>query len=195
MRRFSPQEFEKYVARYLRHMARIDGWNRHVFEVRHREIVGHAEDRFEMDVTVRFRTLGVDFLLLIECKHLARKVEREAVLVLNDKKEAVGAQKGVIFSTSGFQSGAIRYAGKRGIALIDCSHRSKEPVTIIGAEFVPMLHMNTSPPPIEPSCTDWTVHWKGQRFCAEHWFAARLLFRDSSALEPLPQFWPPTALG
>ena len=35
-----------------------------------------------------------------------------------DKIRATGAQKGILISTSGFQSGAIKYASEHGIALI-----------------------------------------------------------------------------
>ena len=43
---------------------------------------------------------------------------REKVVILNDKLKSLGAQKGILLSTSGFQSGAIQYAKVHGIALI-----------------------------------------------------------------------------
>ena len=60
----------------------------------------------------------MDFLVLIECKRQTRPIERHVVQVLTDKMRAVGAQKGIIFSTSDFRSGAIAYAQKHGIALV-----------------------------------------------------------------------------
>jgi restriction system protein len=57
-------------------------------------------------------------LVLAECKDHARPVEREDVQVLADKLRAAGAQKGMLFSTNGFQKGAIDYARSHGIALI-----------------------------------------------------------------------------
>ena len=56
--------------------------------------------------------------VLIECKRYGRPVEREKVAVLADKLRALGAHKGMMFSTSGFQKGALTYAQKHGIALV-----------------------------------------------------------------------------
>jgi restriction system protein len=69
-------------------------------------------------VTVRFSALGADFLVLVECKHEQRKVERQQVQVLHSKMQSVGAQKGMLFSITGFQSGAIQFADAHGIALV-----------------------------------------------------------------------------
>lgn len=56
--------------------------------------------------------------VLGECKQYKNRVNREKVVVLADKVRALGAQKGILLSTAGFQSGAIQYAKKHGIALI-----------------------------------------------------------------------------
>jgi restriction system protein len=40
------------------------------------------------------------------------------VQILSDKLRAAGAQKGMLFSTNGFQKGAIEYARSHGIALV-----------------------------------------------------------------------------
>ena len=76
------------------------------------------DGQYRIDVTVRFAQLGADFLVLAECKDHARPVEREDVQVLADKLRAAGAQKGMLFSTNGFQKGAIDYARSHGIALV-----------------------------------------------------------------------------
>jgi restriction system protein len=87
------------------------------FRVEEQEIVSAADGRYRIDVTARFRALDADFLVLVECKDHTRPVEREDVQVLADKKRAAGAQKAMLFSTNGFQSGAIEYAASHGIAL------------------------------------------------------------------------------
>jgi len=56
--------------------------------------------------------------VLIECKRYNRPVEREVILSLNSKLHDVGAHKAMIFSTSGFQKGALEYAAAHGIATI-----------------------------------------------------------------------------
>jgi len=80
------------------------------------------------------------FLVLVECKHHRRKVERQDVQVLHSKLQSVGAQKCMLFSTAGFQSGAIEYAGAHGIALIQVVDGSSSWVT--GRADAP-----TPPPP------------------------------------------------
>ncbi|MBQ3561321.1 MAG: restriction endonuclease, partial [Oscillospiraceae bacterium] len=55
--------------------------------------------------------------ILIECKKYRNSVKKEVVNALQAKLQSLGAQKGIIISTSGFQSGAVQYAEKHGIAL------------------------------------------------------------------------------
>ena len=88
------------------------------FSSKHLESVPGVDGSYVIDVTVRFSALGADFLVLIECKHERRKVERQDVQVLNDKVRSTGAQKGMLFSIAGFQEGAIQYADVHGIALV-----------------------------------------------------------------------------
>jgi restriction system protein len=88
------------------------------FRVEHQEMIRTADGAYRIDVTARFSVLDVNFLVLIECKDHARPVEREDVQILADKLRAAGAQKGMLFSTNGFQKGAIEYARFHGIALV-----------------------------------------------------------------------------
>lgn len=84
----------------------------------HLESIEGLDGDYTFDVTVRFSALGADFLVLVECKHEQRKVERQQVQVLHSKMQSVGAQKGMLFSITGFQSGAIQFADAHGIALV-----------------------------------------------------------------------------
>ncbi|NYZ63429.1 restriction endonuclease [Luteimonas deserti] len=88
------------------------------YESRHLDALAASDGEYVFDVTARFEALGAGFLVLVECKHHRRKVERQDVQVLHSKLQSVGAQKGMLFSTAGFQSGAIEYADAHGIALI-----------------------------------------------------------------------------
>lgn len=108
------KQFEMFVADALRSLgAGLDD-----FRLEEQELVVTDDGRYRIDITVRFTALGVEFLMLVECKDHARPVEREDVQVLADKKRTAGAHKGVLFSTNGFQRGAIDYAQRHGIALI-----------------------------------------------------------------------------
>ncbi|MEV6471555.1 restriction endonuclease [Streptomyces sp. NPDC051657] len=74
---------------------------------------------YTMDVVTRFRALGLaQFVVLWECKRKSRPVERSDVQILRDKLNELGAHKGVMMSVSGYQSGAVEYAKKHGIATV-----------------------------------------------------------------------------
>src|SRR5262249_44015072 len=72
----------------------------------------------QIDLLYKFRFAGVDYLTLAECKTNGRPLSRDYVQVLADKVRSLGAHKGVLFSTSGFQRAAIRYAEARGVGLV-----------------------------------------------------------------------------
>jgi hypothetical protein len=113
--------FELTAADYERAVAEIVRTaNQEVadWQVRHLESVEGVDGTYVIDVTVRFRLLGADFLTLFECKRHARPVERGDVQVLRDKLRSTGAQKGVLVAASGFQEGALVYARAHGIACV-----------------------------------------------------------------------------
>jgi len=94
------------------------------YESKHLEALPASDGEYIIDVTARFEALGADFLVLVECKHHKRKVERQDVQVLQSKLQSLGAQKGMLFSTAGFQSGAVAYADEHGIALVQLADGS-----------------------------------------------------------------------
>lgn len=117
----------------------------------HLEAVEGVDGSYVMDVAVRFSALGASFLVLIECKHEQRKVERQAVQVLHAKMVSTGAQKGMLFSVAGFQTGAIEYATVHGIALIQMAHASS---TWLTRSFGPSI-----PPPPAVDAPDYVGWW------------------------------------
>jgi restriction system protein len=102
----SPEDYEKAVAEMLR--ASEHGLAE--FDVTHRKVLQGQDGDYEIDVLARFKALGGDFKVLIECKHHRSPVKRDVVQVLKDRLHSTGSQKGMIFSTSGFQKGAIEYS-------------------------------------------------------------------------------------
>jgi restriction system protein len=107
-------EFERVVEEMLTSMGR----GLPDFRVERQELIVAPDGQYRIDLSLRFSQFGVSFLVLGECKNHVRPVEREDVQVLADRLRAAGAQKGMLFSTNGFQSGAIQYARVHGIALI-----------------------------------------------------------------------------
>lgn len=110
----TPIEFERHVRSMLDAM----GHSLLNYRSEHREIIQGVDGEYEIDVSARFDYLGMEFLVLIECKHYKNAVKRETLQALYDKMRSVGAQKCAVFTTSGFQSGALKYAKVHKIATI-----------------------------------------------------------------------------
>jgi len=89
------------------------------FQTEHRESIEGPDGTYEIDITARFKILGgAKFLVLVECKHHKNRISRDYVQVLHAKQVSLGAQKAMMFSTSGFNEGAVNYALQHGIALV-----------------------------------------------------------------------------
>lgn len=87
------------------------------FTIKHNQKVKTYDGTYQIDVLAEYTALGTHNTVLIECKKQARSVERDEVSSLYDKVKSLGAQKGILISTAGFQSGAVQYAKIHGIAL------------------------------------------------------------------------------
>lgn len=113
-RDMSLNEFEKFVMELFKSTVRD------ILNVRlnHNELIKTSDGEYQIDGTIRFDILGVHYLTLIGCKMYKGPIPREKVQILYDKLRAVGAQKGILVTTSYFQSGAINYASCHGIALV-----------------------------------------------------------------------------
>lgn len=73
--------------------------------------------RRQIDVKIIHRSRFHRFTTIVECKRWKEPVGRDRVDVLAAGIEALGAQKGAIFTTTGFEEGAIAYAKGKGIEL------------------------------------------------------------------------------
>lgn len=88
-------------------------------EVYHQKnYVGRVSKRqIAVDLSIKMNIGGADFLVLIECKCYTHSVGVDDVEEFHSKLDDIGAHKGILVTTSGFQSGAIKTAMGRGIAL------------------------------------------------------------------------------
>ena len=111
----TPEEFELCVLEWVKR-SNPGGMN---FEATHLKILHGDSGDYEIDILVTFEFFqGAEFKTLIECKKYGRAIEREKVMVLCEKVKDSNAHKGMLVASSGFQSGAIEFAQKRGIALV-----------------------------------------------------------------------------
>jgi hypothetical protein len=81
------------------------------------EIVEGARGAHAIDVYVTFKQYGINSVWIVECKYWNRRVSKEKVMALSGIVADCGADKGIIISKNGFQSGAVRAASKTNIIL------------------------------------------------------------------------------
>jgi restriction system protein len=113
----TPKELEHRVGRWIRSSLARDGIQNVTIEPQG-VVTGDGGD-YKIDSLVRITFLrGAELVLLAECKHQKRPVERDELLILEAKLTDVGAHKGILFSTAGFQSGALTYAEAKGIGTV-----------------------------------------------------------------------------
>jgi Restriction endonuclease len=118
----SPLDFEKYSLEILK--SNVRGFENVKFQ--HDVKIETDDGNYQIDGFIEFEVMGVKYKTLVECKHYKKPISREVVQKVYDNLRALGAQKGIIISTSNFQSGAILYARKHGIALIQMTEAGEQ---------------------------------------------------------------------
>lgn len=113
----SPTDFEQYALSVLRKQF-TEKENIENFSIEHNAHIDAYDGTYQIDGLIKYSLLGVEFKVLVECKRYKNSVKREQVQALKGKIDSIGAHKGIFISTSSFQSGALEYARKHGIALI-----------------------------------------------------------------------------
>jgi restriction system protein len=107
-------EFEIVVKQWLE----SSGSDLKDLQVQH-DIKSETHDgTYQIDVFATFDAFGSEFKVIVECKKHKNAISRATVQVLHDRIRSLGAHKGMLFATTGFQSGAIKYAKAHGIALV-----------------------------------------------------------------------------
>ena len=110
----TPDDYERQVVVWLRQQHRFES-----FEVHRQEKIRGSGGEYTFDGVAKFTALGgAEFIVLVECKQHRRRVARDYMLTLHQKQQDVGAHKAMMFSTAGFQRGALEYAQKHGIAAV-----------------------------------------------------------------------------
>jgi len=112
----SPREYELQVLTWLKKAGERELED---FKATHLGKLRGQGGKYAFDVLVTFGLLsGARMIVLVECKRHKRPVERNEILVLEGKLLDVGAHKGMMFSTAGYQRGALELASAKGIATV-----------------------------------------------------------------------------
>ena len=112
----TPTEFELHCMEILRGYAEEEKLP--AFNIEHDVMLTASDGTYQIDVYATYTALGAEMKILAECKQYKKRVGRDKVEVLESRLRSLGAQKGILLSTAGFQSGAIDFAKAHGIALV-----------------------------------------------------------------------------
>ena len=78
----------------------------------------------QIDVSFEGCIANTNFLILGECKFYKKPVSIEKVMVLAFRLNDIGAHKGLMITTNGFQKGCFKIASSLGISLLICRNKS-----------------------------------------------------------------------
>jgi Restriction endonuclease len=105
-------EYEMFVAEVMREVFGVDA-------IRGKDFVGRVTQRkIKVDAAFELEIAGgARLLCILECKHYKHRVSVADVEEFHSKLDDIGAHKGIMLTTVGYQEGAKKAALGRGIAL------------------------------------------------------------------------------
>lgn len=111
--------YEIFVKNVYEILNKIDGMTD--INIQHDvKIKGKSGTLHQIDVYWTFCRAGVTYRVAIECKDYKSKVSKEKVMAFRDKIEDIGNDiRGIFATSSGYQSGAIKYGESYGIQMME----------------------------------------------------------------------------
>jgi hypothetical protein len=94
----------------------------------------------DIDVVVRSNHVGFDLLWIIECKHMKATVSKLHVLALREIVADLGADRGILVSETGFQSGAREAANLTSVQLTSLAELKSAASDAIGLAQLRSVH-------------------------------------------------------
>lgn len=164
----SPTEFEEFCMELLKNYAKEE--NLKDFAIEHNVTQKAPDGTYQLDIIACFTALDVQLKILCECKQYSSPVKRERVEILEGRLKSLGMHKGILLSTSAFQSGAIQYAKSHGIALIQVFDHSCQKYSHSGG---PDEEVNKNDP---------------LKYIEDHWPPYRAVCFSNKAEEPVVLF-------
>lgn len=113
------RDYEIVVQRVIESLIGVDVFHSKEYEGR---ITGR---KIKIDVSFLLNIAGADLLVLVECKSYKHRVSVDDVEEFHSKIDDIGAQKGILITTIGFQKGAVNAARGRRIALATLTRDSQ----------------------------------------------------------------------
>lgn len=78
-------------------------------------LVGKSGAKRQIDVLVKQKTKMTTMITIVECKRWKQRVNRGIIDIVSAAIDDLNANKGVVFTTSGYEEGAIEYAKYKNI--------------------------------------------------------------------------------
>lgn len=94
----------------------------------------------DIDVLVTGTAFGLEVRWVVECKNWSTNIPKEKVLALQAIVQDTGADRGILLSEVGFQSGAIRVTRNTNITLTSLATLRANTHDALGEEIVTSLH-------------------------------------------------------
>lgn len=110
-----PIDYERFVRKVVEELTQDKGIIVHHQKTYTGRITGRE---IVVDVSFEATILGERLLFLLECKHYKHPVPVDDIEEFHSKLDDIGAHKGIVFTTVGFQEGAVKAAKARGIGLV-----------------------------------------------------------------------------
>jgi hypothetical protein len=110
----------------------------------------------EIDISIKFAQGFYEYFLAIECKDYKKPVSIDKIEAFSTKLQDIGANKGIVVSSKGFQEGAIKSAGVNDIELytfeeIISGWTEEIKESIIGVPFITEILFDNPPGFHEPN--------------------------------------------
>lgn len=106
------KDYEMFVQRVFESLVGVDAFQGKEYEGR------ITKRKIKVDVSFVLNIAGgASLLVIVECKHYSHRVPVDDVEEFHSKLDDIGAQKGILVTTVGFQDGAVKAARGRRIAL------------------------------------------------------------------------------
>lgn len=107
-----PHRFEELVVEWLRK-------SESSFKVTHQARIQGNGGEYALDALAEATFFGgAKITILIECKKHTKPVNRDTIHSVHSKMQSLCINKAIVFSTSGYQKGAIEFATQFGIGLV-----------------------------------------------------------------------------
>ncbi len=90
-------------------------------------VSGRSGVSHEVDLEIRFSVAGLNYVTIFDIKHRATKLSAEDILQFAAVLDDVGADKGVIISSSGFSNAALQLGRSKRLALFQFAENAVKP--------------------------------------------------------------------